>query len=87
MLAGVWRTGLVLVLAAVHASLGLGFSLSPKPRGQHVLHAFERGQDYGAIEALKIVSALDGQQLPVSAILPDCEKNDVAVLILFRSFG
>ena len=85
MLAGVWRTCLVLVLA-VHASLGLGFSLSPKPRGQHVLHAFERGQDYGAIEALKIVSALDGQQTPISSILAG-EKNDVAVLILFRSFG
>ena len=86
MLAGVWRTCLVLVLAAVHASLGLGFSLSPKPRGQHVLHAFERGQDYGAIEALQIVSALDGKETAISTILAG-EKNDVAVLILFRSFG
>ena len=86
MLAGVWRTCLVLVLAAVHASLGLGFSLSPKPRCQHVLHAFERGQDYGAIEALQIVSALDGKETAISTILAG-EKNDVAVLILFRSFG
>ena len=82
MLAGV--LSLVLVLAAVHVSLGLGLSFPQKLRGRHVLHALEPIKEYGTIEALQVVSALDGKLNPVSSIL---SESDVSVLVLFRSFG